>query len=315
MKLRERFSDPSIIQKINEIENSPENKKKIDDIKKSLKNKMSKNFQLGIRCLALSLIACRILKEYAFILVVFIWVYFYNNYSKNKGDITDSYISNFLEPVLEEVLPDTKIDYFGDMDLDVLSSVVQASNIYYSNCHITFGDEYKTEFCNMHATHYERNEEKKLEEVENYRGQVLVAHLETGISGHIRVVPVSKKLSSGRKLHKPYGEKRDEEKEIETESIDFNEKYSIFSTDDFYTKLILDAYLIDFLNKIRDRRKVSIYMNEKYIAISFRSKSELFSLPIIQNDIDRLSLSGEYEQLRNKLVDFYELTDIILKNF
>ena len=44
MKLRERFSDPSIIQKINEIENLPENKKKIDDIKKASKIKWVKIF-------------------------------------------------------------------------------------------------------------------------------------------------------------------------------------------------------------------------------------------------------------------------------
>lgn len=315
MKLGERFSDPAIINKINEIENLPENKNKLNNIKASLKNKINNKFMIAIRCLALSLIACRFLKEYALVVVIFIWVYFYNSYNKNKEDVASSYISNFLEPVLEEVLPDTKLDYFGEMDLNVLANVVQGSNTYYSNCHITFGDEYKTEFCNLRATHYERNDDKKLEEVENYRGQVFVTHFETGINGHIRVVPVSKTISAGKKLHKPYGEKKNDEEEIETESIEFNEGYSIFSTDDFYTKLILDAYLIDYLNDLRKNRKVSIYMNENYIAVSFKSKTKLFEVPTLPGDVDRLSLSGEYEELRNKLVDFYKLTDLILQNF
>ena len=57
--------------------------------------------------------------------------------------------------------------------------------------------------------------------------------------------------------------------------------------------------------------RVSVYMNEKYISISFESNENLFYLPSTKTEIDELSLAGEYEKVSEKLADFYGLIDII----
>ena len=142
-------------------------------------------------------------------------------------------------------------------------------------------------------------------------GQILVSNLKTNIDGHIRIVPVVDKNLFGYKKYGIYNKKHKDEEEIETEYIDFNETYSIFSTDEFYTRLVLNPNIMEILNKWKDKMRVSIYMNEKYISISFESNENLFYLPSTKTEIDELSLAGEYEKVSEKLADFYGLIDII----
>ena len=56
-------------------------------------------------------------------------------------------------------------------------------------------------------------------------------------------------------------------------------------------------------------------MNESYVAIAFQSNHFLFSAPATGWGVEKLSLAGEYEQIRTKLADFYALIDIIGEKF
>ena len=55
--------------------------------------------------------------------------------------------------------------------------------------------------------------------------------------------------------------------------------------------------------------EISIYINEDYLAITFKSYESLFYLPTTKDEVDKLSLSGEYEKVREKLADLYGLID------
>ena len=52
-------------------------------------------------------------------------------------------------------------------------------------------------------------------------------------------------------------------------------------------------------------------MNEEYISIAFKSNEYIFEIPTTKTGVDDLSLSSEYEKVREKLVDFYSLIDIV----
>ena len=54
-----------------------------------------------------------------------------------------------------------------------------------------------------------------------------------------------------------------------------------------------------------------LFMNEEYISIAFKSNGYIFEIPTTKQSVDSLSLSGEYEKIREKLTDFYNLIDII----
>lgn len=310
-KDRDRFISPETIKKIEKLEKSPQIQAQLQAVKNGMKEKVKAPFYIG--CLGLIFIGIIALRLQAFplILIYLAWRFGSKYLKKNKEDIVEAYVNHFLLPVLKEILPDTTVNYFERMDLEILRKLVYDSEAYYSNCHILFGDDDKTEFCNMESYHYTRDSDGHERPVKDFRGQVLLAQFPTQIKGHIRVVPLYKKNFLGHKSYGRYGKKRKDEEELETESMAFNEAYSIFSTDDFYTRLVLDPHILDILTHWKDQMRVCLYMNNKYISLAFESNEFLFSTPRTPKEIDDLSLAGEYEKIRGQLADFYRLIDRI----
>lgn len=65
-----------------------------------------------------------------------------------------------------EILPDTEINYSKKIDVKVMKRLVPDSQYYFGNCHIVFGDDYKTEFSNMQAY-------TETEDSEGHTGQII----------------------------------------------------------------------------------------------------------------------------------------------
>lgn len=310
-KYRDKFTNPEIVKRIEQIENSPQMQSKLHSVKNGMKNNIINPFVIVIGAI-FGFIALRAMLDIYSFLVIAALVYFWKKYSKQRrNELANSYIDNFLLPVLNEILPDTTIDYFKKIDLKVMKRLVPDSQYYFGNCHIVFGDDYKTEFSNMEAFTETEDSEGHTRQTIDFCGQVLMAKFDTKINGHIRVVPIKKSKVLGLRNHGNYGKKTKIEKEIETESIEFNNSYAIYSTDDFYTRLILDPKIIELLNDWKEKMRVCLYMNEQYISVSFESNAFLFALPQTKKQIDELSLSTEYEKVREKLSGFYSLIDII----
>ncbi|MDU7165053.1 DUF3137 domain-containing protein [Finegoldia magna] len=309
-KYRDKFTNPEIVKRIEQIENSPQMQSKLHSVKNGMKDNIINPF-LVIGAMV-GFIALRAMLGIYSILVMAALVYFWNKYSKQRRtELATSYTDNFLLPVLNEILPDTTIDYSKKIDLKAMKRLVPDSQYYFGNCHIVFGDDYKTEFSNMQAYTETEDSEGHTRQTIDFCGQVLMAKFDTKINGHIRVVPVKKGKVLGSRNHGSYGRKTKIEKEIETESIEFNNSYAIYSTDDFYTRLILDPKIIELLNDWKEKMRVCLYMNEQYISVSFESNAFLFALPQTKKQVDELSLSTEYEKVREKLSGFYSLIDII----
>ena len=83
----------------------------------------------------------------------------------------------------------------------------------------------------------------------------------------------------------------------------------------FKNKRRKKANILEILNNLSRKINVAIYMNESYVAIAFQSNHFLFSAPATGWGVEKLSLAGEYEQIRTKLADFYALIDIIGEKF
>ena len=310
---REKFVDPDIVKKIEELENSPQMQERLYSIKNEMKGKIFNPIEtissLGLVGIILVLLLSIFLRYYILIVLVLGWGYISKFLNKRKVDVANLYANNFLLPVLENILPNTKVSYFQGINHNIIKNFFSNTDHYKSSCHIIFGDEYKTEFSNLEIYHYIEDQNGHNKEVIDFLGQVLVANFKTNINGQIRIVPVRKKNFFGNKKYGNYKKKFKDEREIETEFIEFNDSYSIFSTDDFYTRLILDSKIMEILNKWKDRMEISIYINEDYLAITFKSYESLFYLPTTKDEVDKLSLSGEYEKVREKLADLYGLID------
>lgn len=313
---RASFTDPSIKEKIKSIENSKEVQDRLASVREEMKSRtfsiLNYEWPLTIGVFVLFFFITGFKYKFIFYLVIILGAWFLSSFfRKNRKLNENAYVDNFLLPVLEEIFPETEINYSKGLKIKVLENFLPNEEGFYGNCHIKFGDEFKTEFSNFLGYHYTTDSDGDRRRVTDFVGQGLFIKIPTNINGHIRIVPTTRKSIFGNKKHGIYGNKRKDEVEIETESIDFNESYSIFSTDDFYTRLILDPKIIDLLNSWRDRMDVVVYMNEEYISIAFKSDEYIFEIPTTKLGVDSLSLSGEYEKVREKLVDFYSLIDIV----
>lgn len=300
-KYRDKFTNPEIVRRIEQIENSPQMQSKLLLVKNGMKNNIINPFVLVIGAI-FGFFALGAMLDIYSILVMAAIVYFWNKYSKQRrNELAKSYIDNFLLPVLNEILPDTTIYYSKKIDVKVMKRLVPDSQYYFGNCHIVFGDDYKTEFSNMEAFTETEDSEGHTRQIIDFCGQVLMAKFDTKINGHIRVVPIKKGKVLGFRNHGNCGKKTKIEKGIETESIEFNNSYAIYSTDDFYTRLILDPKIIELLNDWKEKMRVCLYMNEQYIFVSF----------------DQMCFYLHYHKRKNKLMNclFQQNTKKLEKNY
>lgn len=311
---RDNFTDQAIVGRIRALENSPGMQETLAAIKSGMKDKVFKASPKGYFLAAVALFFTIPLLFYFPPLgagIICLGVYRFADYlTKKKNDLTNLYIKNFLQPVLNEILPSSHVDYLKTFkDADFLAYMFDRAGTYKSECNIVFGDEFKTEFSNLTVI-WRKGGKESSDTYDLFTGQILRAKLDIKIDGYLRIVPIKQRAAKKSYYRGLYGD----EKVIATESIKFNDNYSVFSTDDFYTRLVLDPKIIDIFNTWADQMPVAMFIDKGAISILFQSGEYLFPAPLTEEGIDALSLAGEYDKVRENLADFYALIDIIGEN-
>ena len=314
------FTNPEVLNKLAQIEQSPQIQGKLNELKEGIKNN-SFDFARLIPLIPVVMVFGALYnyfpnidysryKYYLLIVVVFVVCFAGKFFVNNKVDVGTLYSDNVLTPIFNAILPGTVIKNSEGIDSSIFDNLLPISSIYYSSRHIIFGDEFKTEFSNMQAMHTSISESGKTIKKTDFIGQVLLINSKTNINGHIRIVPVTGKNFMGQKLNGYYGRKMKEESEVQTESIEFNNSYSIFSTDDFYTKLVLDPSFIEVLNNLQKRMRVCLYLDSDRIVAAFDSGRYILGAPG-KSGIENLSLTREYARFRDVLAEYYEIINVI----
>lgn len=314
------FTNPEVLEKLNKLEKSPQMQGKLNELKEGVKNNAFDPMRL-VPLIPVVLIIGAVgnylpsfdystYKYPLLIVVAFVICFAGKFFANNKVDVSALYADNVLTPILNVILPGTVLNNSEGIDSSIFDNLLPISSRYYSSKHIIFGDEFKTEFSNMQAIHFSRSESGKSVKKTDFIGQVLLINSKTNINGHIRIVPVTGKNFMGQKLNGYYGKKTKEESEVQTESIEFNDSYSVFSTDDFYTKLVLDPSFIELMNNLQKRMRVCLYLDSERIVAAFDSGRYLFGAPG-KSGIENLSLTREYAKFRDILAEYYEIINVI----
>lgn len=233
------FTNPEVLNRLAQIEQSPQIQGKLSALKEGVKNNSFDPIRL-IPIIPVVMVLGTLYnyfpnidysryKYYLLIVGVFVVCFAGKFFVNNKVDVDALYADNVLTPILNVILPGTVLNNSEGIDSSIFDNLLPISSRYYSSKHIIFGDEFKTEFSNMQAIHFSRSESGKSVKKTDFIGQVLLINSKTNINGHIRIVPVTGKNFMGQKLNGYYGKKTKEESEVQTESIEFNDSYSVFS--------------------------------------------------------------------------------------
>lgn len=306
------FMRNEALARIEQIENSPEKKATLRKIKAEMVLSTERHNKLILLAIPLFILLSIVVQNSAIlVLAVVAFVFYWRKQSdlvKRKN--TASYVDNFLLPVLKEVLPNVEVDYWGSIDKRVFDDVTPKTENHVTSCHIKFNDEYLTEFCNLWAYHTYEDSEGVTKKVDDFHGQVLQARYETGLRGHIRVVPTKIGMFGREKQH-GYEKVRKDERQIETEDIQFNQTFNVYCTDELTSRALLNPYLLRMLAEYRENYPVALTMDEKSVALSFYTGTFILRRPENKQEIEELTLSGEYKKVQNQLGKFYALLDTV----
>lgn len=307
-----KFTDPDTIKRIEEKENSPEFKEKLLAIKTKMKGKKTQVFDFSFLIALVIGILLMHTRYYSLFIICFVlYLKFFKSDNKVDNDISDDYANAFMAPILEEVFPETTVNYNESLEVEDFDKIFIDSHRYESSCHTSFADPYKTQLYNLKAFYKYRNSKGNLVDSIGFLGQVLLENFDTKGEGHVRIVPLKYRNEYGPHIEAYYGKIQEGEREILTESIEFNDSYAVFATDELLAKRILDPNIIEILNAWYRRTELCLYVDEKGLMMSFNTGSYMFDLPSRKVDIDKLSLSGEYEKVRVNLAYFYGLMALI----
>ena len=204
------FTNPEVLERLNKLEKSPQMQGKLNELKDGIKNNAFDPMRL-IPLIPVVLIIGAVgnylpsldystYKYPLLIVIAFVVCFAGKFFVKNKVDVSALYADNVLTPILNAILPGTVLENSEGIDNSIFNNLLPISSRYYSNKHIIFGDESKTEFSNMQAMHFSRTESGKTVKKTDFIGQVLLINAKTNINGHIRIVPVTGKTFMGQKL-------------------------------------------------------------------------------------------------------------------
>lgn len=306
------FMDKEVLTRIEEIENSPEQQATLQRIKTEMVSGTERQNKAILLAIPLFIGLSIVVRDSVILLLAgFVFFYYWNKQNaivKRKN--TASYVDNFLLPVLREVLPNVEIDYWGGIDSRVFEDVTPKTETHSASCHIQFNDDYRTEFCNLWSYSTYTDSDGDTHTQDDFRGQVLRAQYETGLRGHIRIVPTKMGLFR-REKQRGYDKTRKGETKIETEDIRFNETFNVYCTDEVSSRALLNPYLLRALVEYRETYPVSLTMDENSVALSFYSDTFVLRRPEKKQEIEELTLSGEYKKVQSQLGKFYTLLDTV----
>ena len=97
-RYRDKFTNPEIVKRIKQIENSPQMQSKLHLVKNGMKKNVINPFVIVIGAIFVFIALRAMLDIYSFLVMAAI-VYFWNKYSKQRrNELANSYIDNFLLP-------------------------------------------------------------------------------------------------------------------------------------------------------------------------------------------------------------------------
>ncbi len=168
---RKRFSDPDVLNRLRALESDPHNQAVLSGIRQQMGQRLLWSQRMVVLLIVGAVILAPFTRMLSIILLVPGLLFLSNRQKAEKAQSDRAYTDLFLRPVLLAVLPDTEIDYHGGIDVRVLTAVTPAAKQHESNCHIRFGDEARTEFCNLYSYH-KQSDEDNANTVTDFMGQV-----------------------------------------------------------------------------------------------------------------------------------------------
>ena len=216
---------------------------------------------------------------------------------RNKG-LQEVYGKELLEPLLRNFYPDLTVEKQG-IALEEVKKFTPKSQKYIQDTFLCFHDDRDLRMGNLESFH--RTSGKNPMDLFDFVGQLYCMKSPVAIQGEVRIVPTDRSIIFKNEVQIRYPGCRKGEKKLDTEDIQHNEHFDIYSTDEFGARRFLTPEVLRTFSEKFAGKELSLYIKGDLLYIAIYSGQHMFKAPDNKEEIKSLSFTEEYKKLRSSL--------------
>ena len=135
----------------------------------------------------------------------------------------------------------------------------------------------------------------------DFTGQLYCMKSPVTVQGEVRIVPTDRGFLLKNEVQYRYPACGKGEMKLDTEDIQHNEHFDIYTTDEFGTRRFLTPEMLRRFSEKFEGQELSLYIKGDLLYIARYSGYFMFRAPYTEADINNLSFTEEYKKLRGSL--------------
>ena len=230
---------------------------------------------------------------------------YYLKYHKLPGmffgkqeSLQDVYAKEVLEPLLQNFYPDLTVEKKG-IALEDVVRFTPKSQKYLQDTFLFFHDDRGLLIGNLESYHTTGGKHSKT--IYDFTGQLYCMKSPVKVQGEVRIVPTDRGFLLKNEVQYRYPACGKGEMKLDTEDIQHNEHFDIYTTDEFGTRRFLTPEMLRRFSEKFEGQELSIYIKGDLLYIAIYSGHKMFRAPYTEADINNLSFTEEYKKLRGSL--------------
>ena len=212
--------------------------------------------------------------------------------------LQDVYAKEVLEPLLQNFYPDLTVEKKG-IALEDVVRFTPKSQKYIQNTFLFFHDDRGLLMGNLESYHTTGGKHSKT--IYDFTGQLYCMKSPVKVQGEVRIVPTDRGFLLKNEVQYRYPACGKGEMKLDTEDIQHNEHFDIYTTDEFGTRRFLTPEVLRRFSEKFEGQELSLYIKGDLLYIALYSGYFMFRAPYTEAEINSLSFTEEYKKLRISL--------------
>ena len=212
--------------------------------------------------------------------------------------LQDVYAKEVLEPLLQNFYPDLTVEKKG-IALEDVVRFTPKSQKYIQNTFLFFHDDRGLLMGNLESYHTTGGKHSKT--IYDFTGQLYCMKSPVKVQGEVRIVPTDRGFLLKNEVQYRYPACGKGEMKLDTEDIQHNEHFDIYTTDEFGTRRFLTPEMLRRFSEKFEGQELSLYIKGDLLYIALYSGYFMFRAPYTEAEINSLSFTEEYKKLRGSL--------------
>ena len=212
--------------------------------------------------------------------------------------LQDVYAKEVLEPLLQNFYPDLTVEKKG-IALEDVVRFTPKSQKYIQNTFLFFHDDRGLLMGNLESYHTTGGKHSKT--IYDFTGQLYCMKSPVKVQGEVRIVPTDRGFLLKNEVQYRYPACGKGEMKLDTEDIQHNEHFDIYTTDEFGTRRFLTPEVLRRFSEKFEGQELSLYIKGDLLYIALYSGYFMFRAPYTEAEINNLSFTEEYKKLRGSL--------------